>query len=599
MAYEERLRRAREALAALDRRGGWIAHARATSFLTGMALLGSRFSHLLPPWSLPLGLGCFGGYIALMVTHHRILKREARERLRVLLNERGIARMTGAWREFPSRGEAYLSPSHLYASDLDLFGQGSLFQLLDETATRAGEDKLAQLLLVPGAVEEIKERQGAVKELAAALDFRQQLCLEGRGATANKADPGSFIRWSSENSPLSSVRWARALPFVIPPLTLLLWLLGKLELIPGAWAWLGLAVQLVIVHQTKGALGAVFNGISMGEGALTRLEGTFRVVEQQPFFHPRLKALSAGLTGASERASKRLHQIARWYGWAELRRTQLHAVINLLLLWDLFFLFRLDDWRKENGQSVAGWFDAMAELEALSALGGFAFERPAATYPELVAGPARFEAEGLGHPLLDQPVLNDVRLSTAGAALVLTGSNMSGKTTLLRSVGVTAVLALAGAPVLARRASLSGLRVLTSMRVKDSLERGVSYFYAEVLRLKAILDAAQASHGAVLVLLDEILMGTNTRERQYASREVIRLLRETGGLLIVATHDLTLGTLEAETQGAVKNGHFVDEVVDGKMSFDYRLREGVVTSTNAVRVLLAAGIPIQVPDAPT
>lgn len=207
------------------------------------------------------------------------------------------------------------------------------------------------------------------------------------------------------------------------------------------------------------------------------------------------------------------------------------------------------------------------------------------------------EATALGHPLLDAPVPNDVSLPGPRHALLITGSNMSGKTTLMRAVGANVVLALAGAPVNARSFRLSPLQTLTSMRVKDSLERGVSYFYAEVQRIKAVLDAAQAARGQALFLLDEILLGTNTRERQIASREVLRLLLGTGAIGAVTTHDLSLAVLADEPGAHVVNVHFRDHLEAGKMVFDYRLRQGVVDTTNALRVLRLAGVPVDDPDA--
>ncbi len=250
------------------------------------------------------------------------------------------------------------------------------------------------------------------------------------------------------------------------------------------------------------------------------------------------------------------------------------------------------------GRGCAAGSRRWRELEALSCVAGLAFDRPSFLWPTVEGSGPRVKAEGVGHPLLDAPVLNDVELPGPGCALLLTGSNMSGKTTLLRALGLNAVLALAGAPVCARAFSLTPLQVLTSMRVKDSLERGVSYFYAEVQRIKAVLDAAAAAKGQAMFLLDEILLGTNTRERQIASREVLRLLLTTGAIGGVTTHDLSLANLADEYGGKVVNMHFRDHLEDGKMVFDYRLRPGVVDTTNALRVLRMAGVPVEDSEKP-
>jgi DNA mismatch repair ATPase MutS len=336
-----------------------------------------------------------------------------------------------------------------------------------------------------------------------------------------------------------------------------------------------------VAGATWAACSKFYAALTDGEGGFVRYERTFAAVAKQQFEGPRLSGLR-GKAGASDK----LHRFGRLFSFAELRSSgQYHAVINVLLLWDLHWLFRLEDWRVREGKNVREWFDALAELEALAAFGTWAAERPGDAFPEVVADEAVFEAEGLGHPLLDEPVVNDVKLTRQ--VWVITGSNMSGKTTLLRAVGLNTVMALAGMPVCAKRLRVSMLSALTSMRVKDSLERGVSYFYAEVQRIKAVLDAARAKKGNALFLLDELLMGTNTRERQIASRRLLELLRDFGAIGGVTTHDLML----TETPG-VKNVHFRDDVRDGQMVFDYRLREGVVETTNALRLLEAAGVPL-------
>lgn len=596
-SYQSRLLASRAALAQLDRAGARIANGRALAVAACLGIIGLRLGQRIPPWGWWGAAAALGAFLALALWHQRLFAREARARALAALNERGIARLSGLWHDFPNQKERYLRPEHLYAADLDLFGKGSLFQLLDESATLLGEAKLAHWLLHPAEVKEVALRQELVRELAPKLDFRQRLVSEARASASSKADPQALIRWAEEGAALDSIRWAKPLPFLLPPLTITLGLLAMEGWVPYAALWVSLALQLAVVWLTRRALTPVFDGLAVGEAGLARLASSLGAVEHEPFSHPRLRELAIGLSEGAERASRRLLALGRWYSFAELRRTQFHPAVNLLFLWDLFFLSRLDGWRQRHGRYVRGWFENMAELEALSCLAGFAHDRPGYPFPVVDSGKACFFARGLGHPLLENPVVNDVELPSPGRTLLITGSNMSGKTTLLRSLGVNAVLALSGAPVCAREIRLARLEVMTSMRVKDSLERGVSYFYAEVLRLKAILEAARAAQGQALVLLDEILMGTNTAERQWASREVVRLLRAQGVLLAVATHDLSLATLEETTRKEVVNVHFVDSVEDGKMTFDYRVRQGVVQSTNALRVLMDAGIPVD--PAPT
>jgi DNA mismatch repair ATPase MutS len=330
----------------------------------------------------------------------------------------------------------------------------------------------------------------------------------------------------------------------------------------------------------------------LSERGFVRFEQTFSAIDAQRFTAPSLVALQKGLQDGPS-VTSRLVAFTRLLGFAELKNSgQLHPLINALTLWDVHVLFRVDRWRETNGKGVRGWFEALAQLEALSSFATWHFERPFDVFPTVLDGDARLEATALGHPLLDTPVCNDVQLPSPGAALVITGSNMSGKTTLMRAMGLNTVMALAGLPVCAKAMTVSTLLPMTSMRLKDSLERGVSYFYAEVQRMKALLDGARAHPRGTLFLLDELFMGTNTRERQIASRQLMVMLLDLGAIGAVTTHDLSICEL-ANERPLVRNVHFRDEVHGDDMTFDYTLREGIVTTTNALEVLRRAGVPIQ------
>lgn len=584
-------------LGLLDRRHLLVANGRLVVFALAAGLGGAVALAGVAPRVLWLAAAALAAYLGLAIWHRRISAALQRARARLAFDERGLARLDGKWHDLPGRGERFLRPEHLNAPDLDSFGQGSLFQLLNETPTQAGEQRLAQWLAEPASAAVAARRQAAVRELAERLEFRRALVVESQLEGRDKLDPTPFAAWSRRPAQLASITWARHLPLVLPPLTLTAYLLQRSALLP-PWVFaLALVAQIVVVARTRRPLGALFDGLSLGEGGLGRLRRTFMQIERERFSDDLLRELASGIAMADggERAlvSHRLAALERLYGFAEARRTQFHPVLNLLLLWDLFFLFRIERWRLRHGAAVVRWVEALADLEALAALAGLAHDRPEYAFPRFSEGPPRFVARALGHPLLDAPVRNDFALEGPGRALLITGSNMSGKSTLLRAVGVNAVLALAGGPVCAEALELSELVVLTSMRVKDSLERGVSYFYAEVQRLKALLDAAQAHGGRALFLLDEVLLGTNTRERQLASRQVLLLLLETGAIGAVTTHDLSLTQLEEDLGGRVRNGHFRDLLIDERMTFDYKLRPGVVETSNALRVMRAVGIPVE------
>ena len=595
--YTERRAAAEAELKRLDGISARYANLRALVFTAGAVVAGLiLFKRLPSQWWWAVG-AALAVYALLAVLHHQVFLREERQRLYVKLNERGLARLTRGWHDFAERGERFLTGSHLYAADLDVFGQGSVFQLMNETATRAGEERLAAWLSWPAQAEEVRARQGAARELMPRVEFRQDVCVEARTVAKEKADPGLFIQWAESGPSLASIRWARPVAVVLPLVTLTLYVLGRMEVLPRGLWWLGLLAQLGVVWATRSTLRQMEEKMSAGEHGFVRYAPVFERVERERFEHPELRRVQAGLQHEGEPpVSTHLKRFSWLYSFVEFKRHQFHPIVHLFTLWDVHALFALEKWREKHGARVRGWFEALAELEALSCLAGLAFDRPGFLWPTVEGDGPRVKAVGVGHPLLDNPVLNDVELPGPGSALLLTGSNMSGKTTLLRALGLNAVLALAGAPVCAKAFSLSPLQVLTSMRVKDSLERGVSYFYAEVQRIKAVLDAAVAAKGQAMFLLDEILLGTNTRERQIASREVLKLLLATGACGGVTTHDLSLANLAEEYGGKVVNMHFRDHLENGKMVFDYQLRPGVVDTTNALRVLRMAGVPVEDPE---
>jgi len=593
-AYTERRDQARRTLEALDRTGGRLANLRTLAFLTFLALAALVIFDRVPRAVLAAAFASFAGYVALAVVHARVIGQEAREKVRKSLNERGLERLTGGWHRFPEKGAAHLPEGHLYAADLDVLGQGSLFQRLDDTGTRAGEVQLAKWLLsaAPSA-SEVRARQGAVKELTALLDFRQALVTEARLAGQDKADPTRFIAWTEAPSFLGGIRWAWLAAHVLPVFTLGAGFASAFFDTPALPFWIGVVLQLGVVQLTKTPINRMWTALASGESGFVRFEETFAAIDRQTFTHPRLQALKAGVPSSGPTVSERLAKFARLMGFAELKTSgQMHPIINVLTLWDLHVLFRVERWRAQHGGGVRGWFDALAQLEALSAFAGYAFERPDDVFPEVLDEGFVFEAEGLGHPLLEHPVRNDVSLAGPGVALIITGSNMSGKTTLMRTMGLTTAMALAGLPVTATRFKIGKTQLLTSMRVKDSLERGVSYFYAEVQRIKLLLDTARAHRDACLFLLDELFMGTNARERTLASKHLMRELLSLGAAGAVTTHDLALCELEQELPGQTRNVHFRDVIVEGEMTFDYTLRPGVVTTTNALEVLRRAGVVV-------
>lgn len=595
-AYSSREQKYGALLTALDRRSGLLANLRTVTFLAAVIVLLLVAFQKLPRWALFISFGSVIAFVALAVIHARVIREEARAAVLKGLNTRGLQRLSGAWRQFTEVSAGLIPEGHLYAADLDVVGQGSLCQRIDETGTKAGQTQLvAWLASAANSADTVRNRQGAVKELASQLDFRQSLVTEARMAGNDKADPSKFIAWAEGTPGLSSIRWAFAVAHVLPPVTLTLGVLTAYDVVPAWPFYIGFFLQVLIVFATKGPLNHLWESLALGERGLVRFEETFRAIDEQKFTHQRLVALQSGIQGKDTASvSERLRRFARLMGFAELKASgQLHPIINALTLWDLHVLFRIEAWRVADGRGVRSWFDALAQLEALSSFAGYSFENPDAPFPEIDDGPGHLIAKQLAHPLIESAIRNDVELAAAGDAMVITGSNMSGKTTLMRAMGLNTVMALAGLPVCALSMRVSRMQVMTSMRVKDSLERGVSYFYAEVTRIKQLLDTAEANRSQCLFLLDELFMGTNTRERQIASKHLLRVLLDSGAIGAVTTHDLSLCELDTERPGHVRNVHFRDLMENGQMTFDYRLKEGIVTTTNALEVLRSVGIIVR------
>jgi len=571
---------------------GGVANARVVAFLTAAAFLLLTLFHRLPAWGYLPAFAAVLAYAALALWHGRLLQSEARARAEAAYHRRCEERLTGAWHTHPLTGPTleHLA-DHPYAADLDVFGHGSLFQLLDEAATAHGEARLAAWLSEPASVEEVRRRQGQVLELAGRPAFRRDLVVEGRLGGNARVSPKAFIDWAESPPSMDRVRWMRPLAPLVPLAWALIIAATWADLLPGEAPWLFLLVPAALLLVARPGIHESFERLELGQRGADRLSRALLRLEREPFTSPDLRAL-AGDPESETAPSAAMRRLATLSSLAEQRRNQLHVVVNVLTLWDLHVFFRLDDWRRQHGRQVAGWLDRLADVEALACLGGYLHDRPDLVMPEVVESGPRFLAERLSHPLLDAAVANDVHLDAPGQMLLVTGSNMSGKSTLLRAIGLNAVLALAGGPVSARL-TVSRLHTWTSMRVQDSLEEGVSFFYAEVRRLKRVLEGAATYPRASLVLVDEMLLGTNTRERRLASGEVLRLLLATGCIGAVTTHDLSLAELSRAPGSTLIPVHFQDVLEDGQMRFDYTLRPGVVQSTNALRVLAQAGIPVR------
>jgi MutS domain V len=590
--YRRRLATCAVALASLERRHRRLARARLAVFAVGVLVAWLAFDRdaLSPGWVAVPALA----FAALVIVHLRVADARDRSAVAVRLYEDGLARVEDRWVGLGATGEALREAGHPHADDLDLFGRGSLYERLARVWTRAGERTLASWLLAPAPPDVVLERQAAVGELAPRLDLREDLAVAA-SEPAVAIDSDRLERWGGGVARGPSRR-AAAAAVLGSSLTLVSVVVGvALDL--GVTPLIGaVLVQLVVELSQRGHVTAALAGIDRSARDLERLSRLLSRLEVEPFAAPALRSLAGRLGAGPERASRAIHGLRRRVDLLDSARNFLFAPIALWLSWRLHLARSIDLWRCTHGAQVASWIAAVGEVEALSSLAAYAFECPEDRFPEMAAADRPvFEAEGLAHPLLPEAtaVRNDVHLGGSTRVLVVSGSNMSGKSTLLRAVGTNAVLGLMGAPVRARRLRLSVTSIGASIRVTDSLLEGSSRFHAELTRLKQIVDLAAAR--PLLFLLDEILHGTNSHDRRIGAEAVVRALLERGAIGLVTTHDLALAEIAVPGSG-VANVHFVDHLEDGRMRFDFKMRAGVVARSNALALMRAVGLDVGPPS---
>ncbi len=585
---------------ALGRRSRLVSHLRLALFTLAIsAIVASEIApQPLRAAALVVALATLGGFVAAVAWHGRVRRAEARARARSRLAAEGLARLQRRWSAVPA-WSVRVPAEHPYAADLNILGHASISSLLGPVSTPGGRAVLGRWLLDPAGREETLERQAAVRELARDAALRDELAARGRLAgDIGAARVERFLGWATREPWLlrrPRLLWAaRLLPLATIGLAAL-----QIAGVVGANLWLaGVAANLLLTLRHAGALGRTRRDAAPVD-ELDPYADLLRLLEAASFDAPRLRRLRAALgVDSGAPASAAIARLERILHLADLRLSFVHFAVHLVTLWDFHVVARLERWAREEGGRARGWLEALGEAEALAALATLAFDQPEWVFPEIAPEeePACFQATSLGHPLLapGTRVANDVSVGPSGTLLLVTGSNMSGKSTLLRAIGANAVLAACGAPACAASLRLTTLRPFTSMRIRDSLEEGLSFFMAEVRRLRQVVEAAAEPRGApVLYLLDEILQGTNVEEHREGARWVLERLLATRAIGAVATHDLAIAN-RPPLREAARVVHFREAVVeeaDGPaMRFDYALRPGPATSHNALRLMRLAGL---------
>ena len=536
-----------------------------------------------------LALAALAVFTGLVMAHRRESQRRRVARARIALLGESIARVDRTWDAMPER-TATAPAGHAYADDIDIVGRVSLLRLVDRTETPAGAARLATWLLTAPPAQESSLRQTAARRLVGEAAWRTDLQLAGRLATREAGDPTPLIRWLASAKPMSPlVRWLAVLSTAATIVLVLADLAGLVG--PPLWVPFVLLNGVLAFGQSRGT--ERLGEIARLRRSLTQYRHVLPVTERAPTGTDRLDHLRDRLSVRGGSASEHLANLDRRLNFVIPPATIIWPLLQLGLAWDIHVGGAIQRWAARHAAVVPAWVDAVAELEALSSLAGLSADNPEWAWPRVAPASTTLSGQAIGHPLLPGTVRvgNDVEIGPSGSLLLVTGSNMAGKSTMLRAVGINAVLARAGGPVCGRSLDLPPWDVWTSVRIRDSVEMGISLYMAELLRLRQIVDAARAR--PILYLLDEVLQGTNTTERRIAAQRIITTLLETGAIGAVSTHDLEL--LDGSgLDGKATAVHFRDEVVDTptgpEMRFDYRMRPGIAPSTNALRLLALVGL---------
>jgi hypothetical protein len=569
-----------------EQRHATLAWTRLGIFFAGAALVVALGRESAPWLVIPIL-----AFVPLLFIHARVLNARDRSARAAAFYERGLARLTDTWQGTGERGERYRDPDHLYADDLDLFGAGGLFELLVTTRTRGGEDMLAAWLMAPADLPTIVDRQAAVSELAGKLDLREELAVIGPELEATvrtedlrawaAAPPQLRQTWPRIVLPLAS---AVSAGFIVQ------------------WIWTGqppdglllaLGFQVLLALRFRHAAHHVAHGIEAREQELRVLATIMERIEREPVQSRRLQALREQVRATGRSPADEIRRLARLIDTLSSGHNQIFAPISALLMLGTQLAFAAERWRMRCGPAVPRWLEAVAEYEALSAIATFAAEHPTYPFPVVEQGMPVFEAEDLTHPLLPRDATaNDVRIGNGAPQLLLvSGSNMSGKSTLLRTVGLNAVLAQAGAPVRATRLHMSPLRIGATLRIQDSLQAGRSRFFAEITRISQVV-ALTGGAAPTLFLFDELLAGTNSHDRLAGAAGILGGLLERGAIGLATTHDLALTAMVEGFGGRAVNVHFEDRFENGSLTFDYRLKPGVVRTSNAIALMRAVGLDV-------
>lgn len=532
-------------------------------------------------------------FIVLVKWHNRVKYARNHARFLKQINEDEVKRIEGDLSTFDS-GEEFKSDEHYYANDLDVFGRNSLFQLLNRCATITGRNMLANWLLKPASKESITTRQQATIELRETPDFCQNFQAVGQHFEDKKVKFEPLIEWLEEPIVVRSNKWLVGASYVFPIISIalsigIIWFGVPIGTLPLVLIINGVLLKRVFQYSQK-----ITDQTSQGVSTLSAIAQLIKEVEKTQFSSALLEEIKKNFSKDGTLASKRIESLAGILDFLNSRGNMFYMTFNFLLLLDIHLISRAEKWKSTNREDIKAWFHGISQFEVLASFARFSYANPSFTIPEIIEEDYKFNATNMSHPLIksNERVGNNFEAENMGTVIIITGSNMSGKSTFLRTVGVNIVLALAGAPVCAEKISLSRMLVFTGMRTQDNLEEHISSFYAELKRIKQLLTLVEENQAPVLFMLDEILKGTNSHDRHKGAVAIVKQLHKTNSFGFISTHDIELGK-KGEDFDYCKNYSFSSDVIENEIIFDYKMKKGVCQSFNASALMKNIGIEIE------
>jgi hypothetical protein len=588
--YESRINASKDSFAILKKKENRLSAGRLILFLFSFFLFYIFFSTSVALSVILLVVGLFSLGWLIRYQNGVIAEKEYYQHL-TTINELELKSLEGDYSSYPD-GSEYVNKSHPYTHDLDIFGKASLFQYINRTISKPASDMLADWLKSPAKPEEIVRRQEAVAELKDMADWRQKLMALGYQYKDAANHPKAVLSWINSPESFLGRKFLQILLILLTLMTLTLAVL-VIKGLPVAILVVMLGVNMIVNYKYLKMVNTMHQQVSKSYDMLQSYGDAIRLIESQNFTSRKMTSLLENLKGKGSASGiiKRLSSLVNKF---DLRLNVMVSLpLNIFFFWDIHFCFALERWKKRNAGSISTWFASMGEVEVLSGIANMSFNNPGWTMPKVIEDYFRLEARNMGHPLIPHArrVSNDFTIDGSGKIVLVTGSNMSGKSTFQRTCGVNMILAFAGAPVCADHFEVSRVNILTSMRISDSLEDNTSSFYAELKRLAMIIHESEVNRN-VFLLLDEILRGTNSNDRHIGSEALIRQLIQQDTTAIVATHDLSLSEMENELPARIDNYNFDVKIMGEELFFDYKLNHGICKSLNASILMKKMGIKV-------